>query len=151
MVVLTANDLQISSFFFSRKHLCIFNSDVLECQLWWQWKQQASWVVLNKRKPRSLFLKLSAFTLFNGFTYSHLSPHFYGLWRCPGILCGRKTQKKTPGLPSGQPCLSLPASQGWALAGGLKHKGSSESIGWREENSGSKFPSALLACSWDYS
>lgn len=48
--------------------------NIAECQLQQQWKQQGIWVVLNKRKPRSLFLKLSAFTPFNRFTFSHLPP-----------------------------------------------------------------------------
>lgn len=50
--------------------------NVAECQLQQQWKQQGIRVVLNKRKPRSLFLKLSTFTPFNGFTFSHLFPYF---------------------------------------------------------------------------
>lgn len=42
-------------------------------------KRQGSWLVLNKRQPRSLFLKLSAYTPLNGFTFYHHSPYLRGL------------------------------------------------------------------------
>ena len=107
--------------------------NVAECQLQQQWKQRGIWVVLNKRKPRSLFLKLSTFTPFNRFTFSHLFPHFWALWRFPGILCGRKEQRHRSAIWKDLSFSSHQGVQGCtvphreALAQGLmKHQGEKE-------------------------
>lgn len=59
---------------FSESTYVFLIPNIAECQLQQQGKQRGSWVVLNKRKPRSLFLKLSAFTLLMD-SFSLISPH----------------------------------------------------------------------------